>query len=175
MYQYVLRRISTLLDTQESVFSGMDEKNLLKKVKKDIEQFKHINFYHQNANIQLASALILLNEYSSSLLSLQNKLKENPAPTTATTEAITELGDILVLLAKRKTKLKNLSTTIPDGILDVKRALWLKGELSSVTGEDEELHRSLELLKNYLTDLNQKYVDLVKSGESLPNLLWKTS
>ncbi|RUR07824.1 type IV secretion protein Dot [Legionella sp. km772] len=175
MYQFVLAKIASFLEHHEAVISDMDEKNLLAKVKKDLAQFKPINFYHPEAGTQLFDALSLLQDYKIRLVSIHNGLKEKPTPSPALIKSISELDKVLFLLDNKISKLENLQRRIPDGILDVKRALWLKKELSSVKEKDSSLQASLGLLKEHLTKLNREYVALAKTGDSLPNMLWTTS
>lgn len=175
MYQYVLRKISSLLEAQAAVFSAQEDKKLLRKVNKDLEQFKHINFYHPQAGEQLARTLSQLKDYDHCLRTMRAKLKRNPSPSEAESESLVELDKILTALTKKITKLKHLTAQIPEGILDVKRAFCLKDELSSVKKASSTLYTGLDSLRKYLTELNQNYVALVQAGGPLLTVLWKTS
>ncbi len=170
MIPYILRKIIKFLESNKILLIQKDAQTLLANAKSDLESFQFINYYHVNAKKQFSDALLMLNEYTSNLLQFKNKNSELPKLVSL------DLEEIFTLLNRRKTTLETLRNKIPNGILDVKRALSLSGnKFSTIDEENEELINILILLKDYLTNLNKSFMKLVKKGDPLEDVLWNTS
>lgn len=60
MIRDILNTIASLIEENAEVFAGESEKQLVQKVKVDLESFKPINFYALDAEKQIADLLLLM-------------------------------------------------------------------------------------------------------------------
>ncbi|HEL8428235.1 TPA: type IV secretion protein Dot, partial [Legionella pneumophila] len=63
MIKDILNTIASLIEENAEIFAGECEKQLLQKVKVDLESFKPINFYALDAEKQIADLLKLIESY----------------------------------------------------------------------------------------------------------------
>lgn len=152
-----------------------NEKALLKKIKQDLLEHKHINFYAINAKTLIDNAQTMTQFYIKEMNKLADKLRVNPTP--KTTEFINELTKVLVNLESKNKKLDQLQTDIPEGMLDVKRALYaaINNPLSTSVDEEIAIQKNLANLKKFMSDLNEQYTTIIKKGGVLDAVLIDTT
>jgi hypothetical protein len=174
--KFVLRKIIRLLKDNSSLLIEDREKELLIKANLDLTKYKPINFYAANPEILLKDKLNLLQNYINELTRLADRLKKLPAQNNAVDAFISEISKTLVLLENKQKQLVQIQTKIPEGMLDVKRALYLaksSAALSKSDTEETRLKKNLVVLKHFMSGLNDQYNEVIKQGGSLDSLLLK--
>ncbi len=168
MHPHILRKIIKFFESHKAI--AKKNTALFEKAKKDAKLFPSMDYYHPHAQDKLSKTLEMLTEYQTSFSLLRQTFTKDYE------QVLFEIDEILLFLSKAKNILELLIRKIPHGMLDVKRALRLQHtKLGKLPSENEQLKNYLLLLNNFLTTINQEFIGLVQSGDSLENILWNTS
>jgi len=177
MIEFIFYNASRILTEYDHLLIGDHEKALLNKVTLALENYKHINFYALNAEEQINDKLTLIRNYIDEIGPLLNRLQRLSPPDAETKACITELSSVFTSLTTKKEKLIRLKTKIPEGMLDVKRAL-LAVECDSLSDSPDEnavLKDRLAILKDFMSNANKEYNLIIKQGGSINVILFETT
>ena len=161
----------------EHLLMGDREKALLNKVKDDLRQYNHINFYAINAGEQIDAKLMMIGDYYRQISLLSSRLSLISPLDLETKAFIHDLSTVLISLRSKQDKLARLQTQIPEGMLDVKRALLIVDgyALSDSLDEDAALKRLFIGLKAFMSNANKDYNLIIKQGGAINDILFKTT
>ncbi|HDO9900878.1 TPA: type IV secretion protein Dot, partial [Legionella pneumophila] len=138
MIKDILNTIASLIEENAEVFAGESEKQLLQKVKVDLESFKPINFYALDAEKQIKGALKLIESYCIEMNRILDELNHQSSVSLANEKLINKIKNILTNLKNKQNKINLLREKIPEGMLDVKRALYIAENSFLSESEPEE-------------------------------------
>ncbi|HAU0144136.1 TPA: type IV secretion protein Dot, partial [Legionella pneumophila] len=177
MIKDILNTIASLIEENAEVFAGESEKQLLQKVKVDLESFKPINFYALDAEKQIKGALKLIESYCIEMNRILDELNHQSSVSLANEKLINKIKNILTNLKNKQNKINLLREKIPEGMLDVKRALYIAENsfLSESEPEEKELRLKFKCIKKFMRNLNKEYLDLIKKGGLLNTVLLDTT
>jgi hypothetical protein len=174
MLQFVLRKMHDVLEENIVLFSETDAEKVLAQLKKDIKNYKSIDFYHPRAAELLEQTSKLVSTYLRAMNALKghtSALSTSPAQA----RVLQQLENILASLNGKEIKLERLREHIPKGMLDVKRALTITGPFSESEAENTNLLKRLEFIKNFLIQINSQYVAFIQQKTTLNELMWNTT
>lgn len=177
MIEFIFHKTSRLLTECAHLLRGKREKCLLGKVQSALINYKHINVYAINAEEQINDKLTLIREYIDEIGQLLNRLQQNAPAGVEANNFINELSSVLASLKNKKDKLIRLKTQIPEGMLDIKRALIAveHDALSHSPDEDSTLKHFLMTLKDMMQSANREYNLIIKQGGSIHFILFETT
>lgn len=177
MIAFIFNNLSLFLSTHEHLLVGENEKALLSKVNSDYINYKHIDFYAINAEQQINNKLQTIENYINEINQLTNRLQKNNHTHDETHTFIDKLSRALVSLEKKKIQLTRLKTKIPEGMLDIKRALYISEQslLSYSQEENNTLKNMMVVLKEFMLTANKKYNRTIKEGGNLNFILFATT
>lgn len=173
MIKDILNTIASLIEENAEVFAGESEKLLLPKVKVDLESFKPINFYALDAEKQIADLLLLIESYCIEMSRKLDELNHQYPLSLANKKLISKIENILTDLKNKQNKITRLRDKIPEGILDIKRALYIAESsfLSESQAEETEITSKFKLIKKFMGNLDREYLDIIKKGGLLNSIL----
>lgn len=164
LYQLILKKIIKLQEKHPSLLNDVLAKAIMRNAEHNLEHYKHIDFYAPNASEQMTVHLEMMNYYKTALSKLlafeQGVLEE-------------EINEILVLLINKYQKLARIREKIPQGMLDVKRALILmiSSQISAIQSEEQSLRKILTELHQFMNQLNKKFTELMSKSASFKSFL----
>jgi hypothetical protein len=159
MIEYIFYNTSRLLTEYAHLLTGLREKGLAAKAQCALNNYKHINVYDINAGEQINDKLTIIREYIDEIDQLLNRLQQTSPKWDQACTFINELSDVLASLKSKKDKLMRLQSTIPDGMLDIKRS-FIAAEhdaLSLSPDEHSKLKQCLMMLKEMMGNANKEY------------------
>ncbi|HAU1962633.1 TPA: type IV secretion protein Dot, partial [Legionella pneumophila] len=124
MIKDILNTIASLIEENTEVFASERGKQLLQKVKADLASFKPINFYALDAAKQITSTLKLIESYCIEMGRILDELNYQFSISLVNEKLINKIENILTNLKNKQNKITQLREKIPEGMLDVKRALY---------------------------------------------------
>ncbi|HHT9838123.1 TPA: type IV secretion protein Dot, partial [Legionella pneumophila] len=141
MIKDILNTIASLVEENIVVFASERGKQLLQKIKADLASFKPINFYALDAEKQIKDALKLIESYCIEMNRILDELNHQSSVSLANEKLINKIKNILTNLKNKQNKINLLREKIPEGMLDVKRALYIAKNsfLSESEPEEKEL------------------------------------
>ncbi len=150
MIKDILNTIASLIEENAEIFAGECEKQLLQKVKVDLESFKPINFYALDAEKQIADLLKLIESYCIEMSRKLDELNHQYPISLVNEKLISKIENILTELKNKQNKITQLRDKIPEGILDIKRALYIAESsfLSESQAEETEITSKFKRIKN---------------------------
>lgn len=177
MIRDILNTIASLIEENAEVFAGESEKQLVQKVKVDLESFKPINFYALDAEKQIADLLLLIESYYIEMSRKLDELNHQYPISLVNKKLISKIENILTELKNKQNKITQLRDKIPEGILDIKRALYIAESsfLSESQAEETEITSKFKLIKKFMSNLDREYLDLIKKGGLLNSILLDTT
>lgn len=177
MIKFILNSIVRLLEENPDIFISDREKDLLKKAEEDLTSFKHINFYALDAEQQLNGSLKLIEYYQIEMSRILDSFANKSSIILANNELIHKIRTILTNLSNKQNKITQLKEKIPQGVLDIKRAMYIAESsiLSNLEVEDKEFKLKLQSIKEFLCRLNKDYMALIKQGGLLNPVLISTT
>ncbi|HAT8180129.1 TPA: type IV secretion protein Dot [Legionella pneumophila] len=177
MIKDILNTIASLIEENIEVFASEREKKLLQKVKVDLASFNPINFYALDAEKQITNALELIESYCIEMSRILDELNHQSSSVLANENLISKIKNILTDLKNKQNKIHQLRDKIPEGMLDIKRALYIAESsfLSKSQPEEKELKSKFKLIKQFMSDLDKEYLDLMKKGGLLSSILLATT
>ncbi|HIG0328926.1 TPA: type IV secretion protein Dot [Legionella pneumophila] len=177
MIKDILNTIASLVEENTEVFASEREKQLLQKIKADLASFKPINFYALDAEKQIKGALKLIESYCIEMNRILDELNHQSSVSLANEKLINKIKNILTNLKNKQNKITQLREKIPEGMLDVKRALYIAENsfLSKLEPEEKELRLKFKCIKKFMSNLNREYLDLIKKGGLLNAILLDTT
>ena len=173
MLKFVLRKLINLLEENSDFLIEENEKELLKKAQMELKNYKHINFYSINAETLIKNKINQVQVYIKELNKLADRLKKSPIVNTDIDKLISKISNVLAIFEKKQNHLLKLQSKIPEGMLDVKRALYISmdSSLSKSPQEETNLKKHFTDLKLFMSRLNEQYSTVIQQGGSLDTLL----
>lgn len=177
MIEFIFNKTSRVLRENYHLLIGNHEKALFIKVNADRNNYKHINFYAVNAEEQINEKLSTIEDYIDEISPLFNRLQQSSPADLETQGFISELSSVLLSLERKKKKLTRLKIQIPEGMLDVKRALCaVEHDLASHSpDEDTAIKHHFVALKDFMSHANKGYNHIIKQGGSIHFILLETT
>ncbi|MFO2939220.1 type IV secretion protein Dot, partial [Legionella pneumophila serogroup 1] len=157
MIKDILNTIASLIEENTEVFASERGKQLLQKVKADLASFKPINFYALDAAKQITSTLKLIESYCIEMGRILDELNYQFSISLVNEKLINKIENILTNLKNKQNKITQLREKIPEGMLDVKRALYITEDffLSKSEPEEKELRLKFKCIKKFMSNLNR--------------------
>ncbi|HAT9123266.1 TPA: Dot/Icm T4SS effector PieD/LirF, partial [Legionella pneumophila subsp. pneumophila] len=177
MIKDILNTIASLVEENVVVFASERGKQLLQKVKADLVSFKPINFYALDAGKQITDALKLIESYCIEMNRIFDELNHQSSVSLANEKLTHKIKNILTNLKNKQNKITQLREKIPEGMLDIKRALYIveNSFLSESEPEEKELRSKFKRIKKFMSNSNKEYLDLIKKGGLLNTVLLDTT
>ncbi|AMP89399.1 hypothetical protein [Legionella pneumophila] len=177
MIKDILNTIASLIEENIVVFASERGKQFLQKIKADLASFKPINFYALDAEKQIKGALKLIESYCIEMNRILDELNHQSSVSLANEKLINKIKNILTNLKNKQNKINLLREKIPEGMLDVKRALYIAENsfLSESEPEEKELRLKFKSIKKFMSNLNKEYLNLIKKGGLLNTVLLDTT
>ena len=166
MIQYILSNVSSWLSHNSELLDREEFKILSQNIKQDLDKYQFIDFYAVDAKAQLKDKMHQIKGYQKQLLDCQDMVLDkidNPSNCNALLEKINIYQE---QMASKLKKVIHYQEIIPQGMLDIKRILYLK-ESSDLSFNHIENNKLLELIKEIhqaMIGFNKNYTILIKKG-----------
>lgn len=182
MLKHVFKKIIRLIEDNQTLFTQAYELNVLSTANSDYSSYKHIDFYAIDAEACIVHKLQRMEYYLGAMNTLATTLHTRSESNSVTLAVISEISEIEGLLTAKQKKLVQQQSKIPQGMLDVKRALLISkaSRISHVNKEETALKQQCETLQLFMRELNVHYTSIIKEGgnlyfvlEKITGLYWK--
>lgn len=178
-YYIVLKNIKSkiisLIENNTALSTHVFATSILDKSQNALDSGTHIDFYAIDAEVQIKRMTGSIQEYIVAMTTLSGLVKTLPMLQSDAEELETRIKAIITQLELKQKRLDILTRKIPQGIMDVKRALYFVYSKVMSTSEQEQadLKREFVSLHDYMRGLNSQYIDLIAQGGNARSFLIK--